>query len=133
VGFIPVLRVSPADAGVVLSWDGSFSLQSASNAAGPYADWPRATSPFIHVPDPNAPQRFFRLRVSDPVLTDPRRTTDGFCVELAGSPGRRYAVLASTNLVDWMPLEAGVSPFAVQDSNAAAGSQRFYRAVLLAP
>jgi hypothetical protein len=45
----------------VLSWTGAFTLQSATNVAGPYLDVPGATSPYTN--DSGAlPQQFFRLR-----------------------------------------------------------------------
>ncbi len=44
----------------VLAWPPGFFLQSASEAAGPYADVPGATSPYTN--SPSAPRQFFRLR-----------------------------------------------------------------------
>jgi hypothetical protein len=52
----PFLALTP---GGVLSWSGTFKLQSATNAPGPYTDVPGATSPYTN--DLLLPQQFFRL------------------------------------------------------------------------
>jgi len=44
----------------ILSWNGAFTLQSATNAIGVYSDIPSATSPYTNAM--TAPRRFFRLR-----------------------------------------------------------------------
>ncbi len=130
LGFIPVLNVSLAGNDVALSWDGEFVLQSATNVAGPYTDLKSATSPFTNPFAQDGPQRFFRLRVGDPALTGVLLPNQWFSVGLTGSPGRIYTIQGSTNLVNWMPLQADASPFTLQDSNAVTLPQRFYRAVL---
>jgi hypothetical protein len=43
-------------------------------------------------------------------------------------PGYDYAVLGSTNLSDWTPLETNVSPFTFLDTNASLFPARYYRA-----
>ena len=57
---IPVLQVSYSGDLVVLSWLGTSTLQSATNAWGPYFDLPAGGSPYTN--DLLKPQRFFRLR-----------------------------------------------------------------------
>ncbi|MFZ0827731.1 MAG: fibronectin type III domain-containing protein [Verrucomicrobiia bacterium] len=52
-----------------------------------------------------------------------------FALALAGVPGYKYAVQASTNLVDWVPLQTNTAPFTFVDVNAGNFSQRFYRSV----
>jgi hypothetical protein len=130
VGFIPVLTAVPGAGSVVLTWSGTFTLQSATNVRGPYSDWTSAASPFTNVLAEAQPQRFFRLRVSDPSLSGTMQS-NAFEVSITGSPGRLYLVQASTNLVDWIPLETDASPFTLQDSNATGLPQRFYRARLV--
>jgi len=48
---------------------------------------------------------------------------------VVGLPGYNYAVQASTNLVDWVPLVTNSSPFGFTDTNTGKFPQRFYRAV----
>jgi hypothetical protein len=60
--FIPVLRPSVTKTSLVLNWEGSFTLQSATNVTGPYLDLAPATSPFTNRPAANEMRRFFRLR-----------------------------------------------------------------------
>jgi Fibronectin type III domain len=43
----------------------------------------------------------------------------------------QYVVQASTNLVDWVPMQTNTAPFTFVDTNASQFSQRFYRAVNL--
>jgi hypothetical protein len=57
---IPVLQAARAGDVVVLSWLGTFTLQGATNAPGPYFDLPAGGSPYTN--DLAEPQRFFRLR-----------------------------------------------------------------------
>ncbi len=130
LGFIPVLSVARAGNDVLLSWDGEFALQSATNITGPYVNLPPAASPFTNPFAPGEPQRFFRLRMGDPALTGVLLPNQCFSVGLTGSPGRIYTIQGSTNLVNWMPLQADASPFTLLDSNAVTLPQRFYRAVL---
>jgi len=57
----PTLRVQPGVQTAVLLWDSGFTLQSATNVAGPYQDLSGAASPYTN-PVATGPQRFFRLR-----------------------------------------------------------------------
>ena len=43
----------------------------------------------------------------------------------------RYAVQASTNLVNWVSVQTNTAPFTFVDTNIAAYSKRFYRAYAL--
>lgn len=129
-GLIPVLSVTPIAGGTVLRWDGNFTLQSAANLAGPYLDLPPAASPYTNLFAPDDPQRFFRLRVSDPLVTGAMLPNQRFKVGVAGSPGRMFLVDTSTNLVDWMPMWLDAAPFEKTDTESATLPQRFYRARL---
>ncbi|HOC57030.1 MAG TPA: immunoglobulin domain-containing protein [Verrucomicrobiota bacterium] len=131
VGLVPVLSAMSAGNGLVLAWPATFTLQSAEDAAGPYADLPLAASPFTISFSATEPQRFFRLRVGNPAVTGGLIPNDGFAVTVAGSPGHVYAIQASTNLWDWEPLRTDAAPFSVLDTNAMALPQRFYRAFLV--
>jgi hypothetical protein len=126
-----VLTISPDDGGAVLNWSGEFTLQTATNPSGRYADWPLALSPFTNDFALDEPQRYFRLRVSDPLLNGGIESNGAFLVGLTGSPGRIYRVEASTNLQDWSSLMDDASPFGMLDTNAPSLPQRFYRARLL--
>jgi hypothetical protein len=130
-GFIPVLRATLASNGMVLNWDGTFTLQSAINVAGPYADLPSATKPSTNLFVPGEPQRFFRLRVGDPFVAGVLASNQWFGVGVTGSPGRLYAIQVSTNLTDWTTLQTDASPFSWWDSNAVVFPSRFYRALLV--
>ncbi len=130
VGFIPVLNISPGAGAVVVNWSGTFTLQAATNVSGPYADLIPATSPFTNFFEPGVAQRYFRLRVPNPDVAGSWQT-GLFNLTFAGSPGRRYAIEASTNLLNWTPVATNFFPFSLQDSNTAAAAQKFYRVVLL--
>ena len=60
---IPVLQVGQSGDVVVLSWLGTFTLQGATNAQGPYFDLPAGGNPYTN--DLAEPQQFFRLRSPD--------------------------------------------------------------------
>ena len=51
--------------------------------------------------------------------------------DVAGVSGFNYAVQASTNMIDWVPLCTNTPPFTFTDTNAAGFQQRFYRSVYL--
>jgi hypothetical protein len=51
--------------------------------------------------------------------------------DVTGVSGFNYAVQASTNLMDWVPLLTNTSPFTFTDTNAPDFPQRFYRSVYL--
>jgi hypothetical protein len=56
----PVLAAVQAGNNLIITWSGSYTLQSATNAAGPYLDVTGATSPYTNA---NVmPQQFYRLR-----------------------------------------------------------------------
>ena len=50
-----------------------------------------------------------------------------FQFSVTGGAGYSYAVLASTNLSNWVALSTNTSPFTLVDSNAATFPGRFYR------
>ncbi len=52
-----------------------------------------------------------------------------YAVAVAGVPGYKYVVQASTNLVNWVPLQTNTAPFTFVDANAGKFRQRFYRSV----
>jgi hypothetical protein len=57
----PTLGYTRYTAQTVLSWNGNFILQAATNVSGPYEDVPDATSPYF-LNGYDQPQQFFRLR-----------------------------------------------------------------------
>lgn len=52
-----------------------------------------------------------------------------YALAVAGVPGFKYVVQASTNLVTWIPLQTNTAPFTFVDVNAGNFQQRFYRSV----
>ena len=46
-----------------------------------------------------------------------------------GVPGYRYIVQASTDIVNWVPVQTNTAPFTFVDTNASRFGQRFYRSV----
>jgi Immunoglobulin domain len=56
-------------------------------------------------------------------------TNGGFQFDVSGVTGLNYSVQASTNLIDWVPVETNVSPFTFLDTNMLLFQQRFYRSV----
>jgi hypothetical protein len=52
-----------------------------------------------------------------------------FGLSVSGVPGYQYEVQASTNLVDWIPMQTNAAPFLFMDSDAGKFRQRFYRAL----
>jgi|GEM_PF-335305 len=57
----PMLNILPGPGPLILQWNNGFTLQTATNMAGPYADLTGATSVYTNQ-FPNSPQRYFRLR-----------------------------------------------------------------------
>jgi len=64
----PVRKFNPGPVSIalateeaILSWEGNFTLQSGSDAGGPYFDLPAARSPYTNVAGLES-QQFFRLR-----------------------------------------------------------------------
>lgn len=56
------LSITRVGSDVELSWPGGATLQSSSNAAGPYSDVNGATSPYTYSPTPGT-QIFYRLKI----------------------------------------------------------------------
>jgi len=69
---------------------------------------------------------------TEPVLDTPAFSSGNqIQFDVAGVAGFNYAVQASTNLIDWVPLLTNTPPFTFMDTNAAGFQQRFYRSVYL--
>ncbi len=67
-----------------------------------------------------------------PALSGAGKLADGqFQLSVTGVPGYNYVVAASTNLIDWTPLQTNISPFTFSDTNIVALPDRFYRAQYL--
>ena len=52
-----------------------------------------------------------------------------FALTVAGVSGYCYVIQASTNLVNWVPLQTNKAPFTFVDTNASQFTRRFYRSV----
>jgi hypothetical protein len=130
VGMIPVLSMAPASNGVALNWDGMFTLQSASSVMGSYSDQFTGAGPVTNLFAPGEFERYFRLRVPSPDVSG-GFTSENFALNFLGSPGRRYTVQTSTNLLNWTTVTTDVFPFTYQDTNSAIIPQKFYRTLLI--
>jgi hypothetical protein len=64
-------------------------------------------------------------------LSSPLIGTNGFRFSVGGVPGFQYAVEASTNLEDWLPLTTNIVPFDFGDTDSVNYSRRYYRSVWL--
>jgi hypothetical protein len=62
-------------------------------------------------------------------LTSVQRTAGQFSFTVNGTTGASYVVLASTNLVNWFPVQTNTAPFTFMDSHVAGVSRCFYRSV----
>jgi hypothetical protein len=54
-----------------------------------------------------------------------------FALAISGVSGCQYVVQASTNMVNWVPLQTNTAPFTFVDTNASKFGRRFYRSVSL--
>jgi hypothetical protein len=52
-----------------------------------------------------------------------------YALTVAGVTGLKFVVQASTNLINWVPVQTNTAPFTFVDVNAAKYRQRFYRSV----
>ena len=66
-----------------------------------------------------------------PIMTNVSSGSGNFCFGVSGISGLSYSVQASTNLIDWTPLQTNVSPFLFTDTNTAVFPQRFFRSVFI--
>jgi hypothetical protein len=64
-------------------------------------------------------------------LTQAAYVSGQFALNISGVTNYQYVVQASTNLVNWDPVQTNTAPFTFVDSNASQFSQRFYRTVNL--
>jgi hypothetical protein len=55
----------------------------------------------------------------------------GTVLLLTGAAGDKYALLRSTNLVEWVALHTNTAPFSFEDKNSLRDKCRFYRALYL--
>jgi hypothetical protein len=130
VALLPELQIAFSDQAAVLDWAGTFTLQAAPAATGPFVDVMTGGGAFTNSFTLGEMERYFRLRVPSPHMSGMLQT-DGFALNFVGSPGRRYAIEISTNLLHWVALTTNVFPFTWQDSAAAVSPRKFYRARLI--
>jgi hypothetical protein len=80
----------------------------------------------------SAPASLIIYSNATPTLTVDSASTNGqFQFDILGVTGLNYSVQASTNLMNWVPLQTNVSPFTFIDTNSTAFPQRFYRSVFM--
>jgi len=127
----PTLSIFQNGSQIILGWSGPWVLQTATNVSGPYSDLPGATSPFTNMITAE-PWEFFRLRsTATNYLAGLGLSTNGFLLSGSGAPGYNYVIEASTNLVNWTPVETNPAPFQFIDIAASNYPVRFYRTVLI--
>jgi len=64
-------------------------------------------------------------------LTPAVHASGQYSFAVAGVPGCKYEVQASTNLINWTPMQTNTAPFTFVDTNAGKFSRRFYRSVFI--
>ena len=134
---------------------GTPGLEYVVEASTNLIDWsPVLTkaSPFTFVDSDMAkyPQRFFRTKAADSnfpavtanatvvpavaaTLSTATLSGGNFGINISGTPGAKYVVQASTNLMDWISVQTNASPFTFVDTNTARFSRRFFRAFSFSP
>jgi hypothetical protein len=103
---------------LLLSWGGSFNLQSAADINGPFTEMPGATSPFymIQLPTRNASSDFKPVNSVSTGNAFGKR-----CGETYGSRNisvTTFYMQASTNLSTWTFISTNPSPISFIDANA---------------
>jgi len=128
----PVLGCRVGTKALTLAWTGSYVLQSATNALGPYHDLPSAPNPCV-VMVGAGPQQFFRLQATPAgtIGLGSFLAPGQFQLRVAGMPGYSYMVQASTNLTSWTCLQTNAVPFVFVDADSANYPCRFYRTVFV--
>ena len=141
VNVTPMLTIQPAmpfgarigpgkPNGLVLTWAGSFVLQSAPRPTGPFTDVVGAASPYF-VNSALAPQMYFRLRPAGFSLAMNGVQNGQATLAVAGSPGINFIIQASTDLQSWANLATNSATGAFIDTKAGAYPARFYRVMLV--
>jgi hypothetical protein len=62
-------------------------------------------------------------------LTSPNLSSGQFQFTVTGTSNAVYVVEASTNLVNWVPIQTNTAPFTFVEANTSGSAQNFYRAV----
>ena len=65
------------------------------------------------------------------ILTAAAQVGGQFALTVAGAAGHQYVVEASTDLVNWVPVQTNTAPFTFVDTAAGQFNQRFYRSVYI--
>jgi hypothetical protein len=125
----PKLSTQATAQGITLTWPGSYVLQAAPTPAGPYADVPGATSPYLYNTLTNG-LKFFRLRCPSFNLTMAPRSGGQVSITGPGVPGCNFVLQASTDMLNWVDVQTSPSPCTFADTEAQQYPRRFYRAVL---
>jgi hypothetical protein len=80
----------------------------------------------------SAPANLIVYSNATPTLTIDSTSTNGqFQFDILGVTGLNYSVQASSDLIDWVPLQTNVSPFTFTDTNSTVFPQRFFRSVFM--
>jgi hypothetical protein len=125
VNISPELSIAFNASRLTLTWQGSFTLQSAPSPGGPFQDVAAATSPYTA--NATGVQAFFRLRPTTPNLTVASPSAGQTSISVTGSPGTVYLIQSSADLVTWTTLATNTVPCTVTIPTSQ--SKLFYRAV----
>ena len=79
----------------------------------------------------SAPAAVTVLSTPAAMLTSSVNSNGTFTFNVVGVTGYKYAVQATTDLVNWTSVETNTAPFTFQDASAGSFNQRFYRTVYL--
>jgi hypothetical protein len=111
----------------------TYILETSSNLV----DWiPVQTNaaPFAFVESGGSqPQQFYRAvgaetQVPAAGAVALAQSEEQFNVSVSGTPGFNYVIEASTDMVNWIPVQTNTAPFTFVDSDAD-GTPRYYRAI----
>ena len=117
--------------GINLAGETNATLQL-SNATADQVGWYVVTVTNMAGMVTSTPARLMVYTTAAAVLNVPSSSTGGqFQFSITGVPGFNYAIEASTNMVDWMPLATNMSPFTFVDGDATNFPARYYRSVYL--
>ena len=111
----------------------SLTLSFIATAVGTYTNIATVTS---DTTDPNSDDDVAVATLTAVTPTPPALTPTvlphgaGFQLSVTGNDGLNTTVQASTNLVNWVNLFTGVSPFVFTDTSASNYPSRFYRAIV---
>lgn len=114
---------------------GSIYILQASSDLVNWVSVQTNAAPFVFTEiNAGLPRQFYRavgamITVPAPVALNAPAQSDGqFVFDVSGTPGFKYVVEASTDLVNWVSLQTNTAPFTFANTNVN-DPQQFYRAI----